>query len=44
VKEKNPRNPVNPAEYQKSSADKTIEAVLLQKIIDGYKGIWQKRL
>jgi hypothetical protein len=39
VKEKNPRNPVNPFEYQKPSTKKTIEDVLLQKMIDGYKGI-----
>jgi hypothetical protein len=37
VKEKNPQNPVNPVEYQKSLEEKTIEDVLLQKMIDEYK-------
>jgi len=39
VKEKNPQNPVNPVEYQKSSEEKIIEDALLQKMIDGCKGI-----
>jgi hypothetical protein len=39
VKEKNPQNPVNPVEYQKSSEEKIIEDALLQKMIDEYKNM-----